>query len=80
MFHPCIVSAIQQCLQNDGLSSKLEIAMSSGMVLYIKGDSFIPGQKVTLLILRQAGETDTTSLSLIYTALFVCLGRTGRKR
>lgn len=64
MFHLSLVSASQQCSLNDGFSSKLGLAVSSVVVLYIKGGNASPAQSVNYVSANAGGQTGHSEVNL----------------
>lgn len=69
-FHISLVSASQQCLLSDGFSRKLGLAVSSGMVLYIKGGNSSPAQNVNYVTANAGGQTGYWGKSFLQVPIF----------
>lgn len=64
MFHLSLVSASQQCSLNDGFSRKLGLAVSSAVVLYIKGGNASPAQSVNYVSANAGGQMGHSEVNL----------------
>lgn len=64
MFHLSLVSTSQQCSLNDGFSRKLGLAVSSAVVLYIKGGNASPAQSVNYVSANAGGQTGHSEVNL----------------